>query len=95
MFFPHSRSRRSKNSTHQKKPGHHAEVDVPRGFCLFGNVALAAAMAKEQGDLGRVFFEGLVGFVTGVAGGFGGVFFGHAAWFWRNKETPKFLFKKK
>ena len=29
--------------------GHHAEPELCRGFCLFGNVALAAAMARQQG----------------------------------------------
>ncbi|CAE8614318.1 unnamed protein product [Polarella glacialis] len=32
-----------------RPPGHHAEADCAMGFCLFGNVALAAAEARRQG----------------------------------------------
>ncbi|CAE7214613.1 Hdac6 [Symbiodinium sp. CCMP2592] len=32
-----------------RPPGHHAESDAARGFCLFGNVGLAAAMARQRG----------------------------------------------
>ena len=33
----------------QAVPGHHAEPSQPRGFCLFGNVALGAALAQAKG----------------------------------------------
>ncbi|CAE7026317.1 Hdac6 [Symbiodinium natans] len=32
-----------------RPPGHHAESNMARGFCLFGNVGLAAAMARQKG----------------------------------------------
>jgi acetoin utilization deacetylase AcuC-like enzyme len=35
--------------------GHHAERDRAMGFCLFDNVAVAAAAAISEGGLGRVF----------------------------------------
>ncbi|MBL8267385.1 class II histone deacetylase [Steroidobacter sp.] len=37
-----------------RPPGHHAERDRGRGFCLFGNIALAAMHARAQLGVGRV-----------------------------------------
>jgi acetoin utilization deacetylase AcuC-like enzyme len=37
-----------------RPPGHHAERDLGRGFCLFGNTALAALHALEERGLDRV-----------------------------------------
>jgi len=37
-----------------RPPGHHAERDRAMGFCLFGNVALAALHALDHHGLGRV-----------------------------------------
>lgn len=37
-----------------RPPGHHAESDIGRGFCLFNNVAIAAKYAKETYGLKRV-----------------------------------------
>ncbi len=37
-----------------RPPGHHAETDRPMGFCLFNNVAVAAAHAIEKHGLSRV-----------------------------------------
>lgn len=37
-----------------RPPGHHAECGCAMGFCMFGNVALAAAKAREEGWASRV-----------------------------------------
>jgi acetoin utilization deacetylase AcuC-like enzyme len=37
-----------------RPPGHHAERDTGRGFCIFSNVALAALHAREKRGLSRV-----------------------------------------
>jgi acetoin utilization deacetylase AcuC-like enzyme len=37
-----------------RPPGHHATADTAMGFCLFNNVAVAAAHALEQHGLARV-----------------------------------------
>ena len=37
-----------------RPPGHHCETAKPMGFCLFGNVALAARHAMERHHLQRV-----------------------------------------
>jgi acetoin utilization deacetylase AcuC-like enzyme len=36
-----------------RPPGHHAERDLGRGFCIFGNTALAALHARQARGLGR------------------------------------------
>jgi len=37
-----------------RPPGHHAEKDQGRGFCIFGNTALAAMHARQARGLSRV-----------------------------------------
>jgi acetoin utilization deacetylase AcuC-like enzyme len=37
-----------------RPPGHHAEADRAMGFCLFNNIAIAAAYARERHGLERV-----------------------------------------
>lgn len=37
-----------------RPPGHHAEKETPMGFCLFGNVAIAAKYALDHHGLSRV-----------------------------------------
>ncbi|MFD1217054.1 MULTISPECIES: histone deacetylase family protein [Microbulbifer] len=37
-----------------RPPGHHAERDKAMGFCLFNNIAIAAAYARQQYGLERV-----------------------------------------
>jgi acetoin utilization deacetylase AcuC-like enzyme len=37
-----------------RPPGHHARPDRAMGFCLLNNVAVAAAVALERGELSRV-----------------------------------------
>src|SRR5438477_224535 len=37
-----------------RPPGHHAERDLGRGFCIFGNTALAALHARQGRGLARV-----------------------------------------
>ncbi len=37
-----------------RPPGHHAEAARPMGFCLFGNIAIAAKRALEHHGLSRV-----------------------------------------
>ena len=37
-----------------RPPGHHAERDLGRGFCIFGNTALAALHARQDRGLARV-----------------------------------------
>ena len=38
-----------------RPPGHHAEADRAKGFCLFNNVAIGARYALEKLNMGRIF----------------------------------------
>jgi acetoin utilization deacetylase AcuC-like enzyme len=38
-----------------RPPGHHAETSAAMGFCLFGNIAIAARHALDEHGLNRVF----------------------------------------
>jgi acetoin utilization deacetylase AcuC-like enzyme len=37
-----------------RPPGHHARPSAPMGFCLYGNVAVAAADARDRRELTRI-----------------------------------------
>lgn len=37
-----------------RPPGHHAEAETPMGFCLFGNIAIAAKRALDHHGLTRI-----------------------------------------
>jgi acetoin utilization deacetylase AcuC-like enzyme len=37
-----------------RPPGHHAESDRGRGFCIFGNIAVAARYAQARYEIGRI-----------------------------------------
>jgi acetoin utilization deacetylase AcuC-like enzyme len=37
-----------------RPPGHHAEADLGRGFCIFGNVVIAALHAREARGVQRI-----------------------------------------
>ena len=37
-----------------RPPGHHAEAHCAKGFCLFNNVAVAAAVAREEMGVERI-----------------------------------------
>ncbi|PRY24484.1 acetoin utilization deacetylase AcuC-like enzyme [Aliiruegeria haliotis] len=37
-----------------RPPGHHAETSTPMGFCLFGNISIAAKRALDHHGLSRV-----------------------------------------
>ncbi|MFT6397303.1 MAG: acetoin utilization deacetylase AcuC-like enzyme, partial [Bradymonadia bacterium] len=46
--------RSSRGMAMGRPPGHHAEADRAMGFCLFGNIALAAVHAIDVRELARV-----------------------------------------
>lgn len=37
-----------------RPPGHHAEANRGRGFCIFGNIAIAAMHARAEHDIDRI-----------------------------------------
>ena len=66
-----------------RPPGHHAERDLPMGFCFVNNIAVAAAHAMEVFGLQRVAIvdwdvhHGVCACVVGVWRGRGGVYYVH------------------
>ncbi|WP_136067808.1 class II histone deacetylase [Modicisalibacter radicis] len=49
-----ARGRRSNAYALCRPPGHHAEADRGRGFCLLGNIPVAVRRARALGQVGRV-----------------------------------------
>ncbi len=55
LFTPHSSPGTPRSIfAFVRPPGHHAEADNAMGFCLFNNVAIAAAYAKEKHGLKKI-----------------------------------------
>ena len=55
LLTPHSEPRTPHSVfAFVRPPGHHAEADHAMGFCLFNNIAIAAAYAKEKHGLKRI-----------------------------------------